>query len=243
MKNSMVNRVWLRIRALVSLFANLRRFVGGEAAISWSQAGEDVMLTPFLRDRIDDASYKGFWVDIGAHHPVLWSNTKMFSDRGWHGINVDASEDAIQRFHRCRKRDINVNVGIGEEPGALDYYKMSSSPMNTFSREFAKKAESEGVRIVEIVKVPVVTLRALLDEYLPCGQHIDFMSIDCEGLDISILQSNDWTRYRPDFILVEIHTDGKNWEIPTCSVTRFMNEQGYEFAGQGIVTTLYKRVR
>ena len=243
MKNSRVNRVWLRIRALVSLFSNLRRFVGGEAAISWSQAGEDVMLIPFLRDRIDDASYKGFWVDIGAHHPVQWSNTKMFSDRGWWGINVDASTDAIQRFLRCRKRDINVNVGIGQAPGNLDYYKMSSSPMNTFSREFAKKAELEGTRIIEVVKVPVVTLRTLLDEYLPCGQRIDFMSIDCEGLDLSILESNDWTRYRPDFILVEIHTDGKNWEIPTCPVTRFMNEQGYEFAGQGVVTTLYKRVR
>lgn len=157
-------------------------------------------------------------------------------------INVDASEDAIRRFHRSRKRDINDNVGIGQESGALDYYKMSSWQMHTISREFAKKAEQTGVRIIEVVKVSVVTLRALLDEYLPCGQHIDFMSIDCEGLDLSILQSNDWTRYRPDFILVEIHSDGKSWEIPTCSVTLFMNEQGYEFAGQGVVTTLYKRV-
>lgn len=243
MKNSMINRVWLRFRAFLSMLANFRRVMGGEVLVSWSQAGEDAMLLPFLGDRRDDASYKGFYVDVGAHHPVLFSNTKIFSDRGWRGINVDASADAIDKLKRERSRDINVNVGIGVESGELDYYRMSLPAMNTFSREFAEKSAKEGVKILGVVKVPVVTLREILERYLPCGQHIDFMSIDCEGLDLSILKSNDWTRYRPDFILVEIHTGGKNWEIPTCPVTRFMNEQGYEFVGQGVVTTLYKRVR
>jgi hypothetical protein len=82
----------------------------------------------------------------------------------------------------------------------------------------------------------------LLDKYLPRGQHIDFISIDCEGLDLSILQSNDWSKYRPDFILIEIHSDGRNWEIPSCSVTQYMRKQGYEIVGQGFVTTLYKNV-
>ena len=209
---------------------------------SYSQYGEDLLLQGFLDDKWS-WDYKGFWVDIGAHHPRNLSNTMAFSVNGWRGINVDASFDAIELFKRKRKRDINVNVGIGLQPGELDYYRMSSSPMNTFSKEFAEHAAKEGVKILEVVKVPVITMKELLDKHLPVGQHIDFVSIDCEGLDLSILQSNDWDKYRPDYILIEIHTEGRNWEIPTCPVTQYLNERGYAFVGQGYVTTLYKRVR
>ena len=241
-RNNTSNRIRKRVSSFISLILNLKRFLAGEVAISWSQTGEDVLLQAFLRNRIDDASYNGFWVDIGAHHPVKWSNTKTFSDRGWRGINVDASVNAIEILNKKRARDINVNVGIGPVSGVLDYYKMSMPAMNTFSKEFAEKAEIRGGRIVDVVKVPVITLRELLDRYLPSGQHIDFLSIDCEGLDLSILQSSDWYRYRPDYILVEIHTEGRNWDIPNCSVSRYMREQGYEFVGQSYVTTLYKCV-
>lgn len=243
MKNSKLTRGWLRLKGLMSLLFNVKLYIFGEVALSWSQASEDVLLIPFLRKRFHDASYKGFWVDIGAHHPVKWSNTKLFSDRGWRGINVDASSDAIDVFKKHRKRDINVNVGIGLVPGMLDYYKMACSPMNTFSKEFAEMAEKDGVKVLEVVKVPVITMKDLLERYLPEGQHIDFFSIDCEGLDLSILQSNDWARYRPDYILIEVHRGGKNWEIPSCAVSQYMNKQGYEFVGQGFMTTLYKCVR
>ena len=243
MKNSKLTRGWLRLKGLMSLLFNIKLYVFGDVTLSWSQASEDVLLIPFLRDRFHNAAYKGFWVDIGAHHPVKWSNTKLFSDRGWRGINVDAAYDAIAAFKRCRECDINVNVGIGQEPGMLDYYKMAYSPMNTFSKEFAETAEKDGVKVLEVVKVPVITMKDLLDKYLPAGQHIDFFSIDCEGLDLSILKSNDWTRYRPDYILIEVHTGGKNWQIPSCAVSQYMNEQGYEFVGQGFMTTLYKCVR
>jgi len=243
MKNTKINRGMLRIKALLALFLNFKRYIYGDVQISWSQACEDILLAAFLRERLNNASYKGFWVDVGAHDPVLWSNTKTFSENGWRGINVDASCDAIDKFKQSRKRDINVNVGIGLEPGVLDYYKMAYPAMNTFSKEFADSAVLDGVKVIEVVKVPVVTMKELLDKYLPPGQHVDFFSIDCEGLDLSILQSNDWDRYRPDYILIEIHTGGKNWEIPTCQVTRYMEGQGYKFVGQGSMTTLYKCVR
>lgn len=208
---------------------------------SYSQFGEDQLLRGFLGDKWS-WNYKGFWVDIGAHHPTKLSNTKLYSEVGWRGINVDASADSIITFNKLRKKDINVNVGIGLHPGVLDYYRMSLSPMNTFSKEFADKAIEEGAKLLEVLKIPVITMEELLDNYLPAGQKIDFLSIDCEGLDLSILQSNNWIKYRPEYVLIEIHTNGHNWEVPTCPVSVFMREKGYEFIGQGFVTTLYKRI-
>ena len=208
---------------------------------SYAQFGEDLLLRGFLGDKWS-WNYKGFWVDVGAHHPVRLSNTKIFSRVGWRGINVDASVDAIAAFNKSRHRDINVNVGIGPESGTLDFYRMSSSPMNTFSKEFADKAIAEGAKLLEVVKVPVITMKELLDKYLPAGREIDFLSVDCEGLDLSILESNDWSKYRPEYILIEIHAEGRNWEIPDCPVSRFLRERGYELVGQGCVTSLYKRI-
>ena len=68
------------------------------------------------------------------------------------------------------------------------------------------------------------------------------MSIDCEGLDLEILESNDWERYRPEYILIEIHTGGRNWEIPSSPVARYLKDRGYELVGQCSVTSLFKRM-
>ena len=209
---------------------------------SYSQIGEDVMLLGFLgTNRF--AGTHGFWVDIGAHHPTRYSNTKLYSLAGWRGINVDASSDAIALFNRQRKRDINVNVGIGKEEGVLDYYRLSSSAMNTFSKKFADEAIAAGKKLIEVVKVPVITMKTLLDKYLPKGQAIDFMTIDCEGLDLEILESNDWSQYRPEYILLEIHMGGANWKVCETPAARYLKDQGYEHVGQCAVTSLFKRVR
>lgn len=206
---------------------------------SYSQCGEDLLVKAFLGDKWR-WDYSGFYVDIGAHDPRTMSNTKKFYDVGWRGINVDASTNAILKFNRRRKRDINVNVGIGPENGELDYYCLSESAMNTFSKDFADKMIAKGGSLLGVQKVPVMPLCELLDKYLPAGQHIDFFDIDCEGLDIEILKSNDWKRYRPDLILVEIHADGKNWTIARTPTAEFLDSIGYKHVGQSSITSVFK---
>ena len=217
--------------------------IKGDFQRSYSQFGEDLLLKSFMDKEYGDALYKGFWVDIGAHDPIRFSNTKIFSDRGWRGINVDALPYAIDRFKKYRPNDINVNVGIGEEHGKLEYYTFNDHAVNTFSKQFADKIIAEGAfEFLGVHEVSVITLKELLDAYLPPAQSIDFFTIDTEGLDLTILKSNDWTRYRPKYVLIEIHKEGRNYEIPTCDVTKYINEQGYVFAGQSSATTLYSRL-
>lgn len=237
-------KVFLRIvRRLCPIFRSLWRIATGELRLTYSQYGEDAMLKGFVEDRILDPDYKGFWVDIGAHHPDRFSNTKMYYDCGWRGINVDALPAAIKIFDNKRPRDINVNVGIGETPGTLEYFMFADYATNTFSREFAEKVMARGVSCIGVTKVDVITLKDLMRKYLPPKQHIDFFSIDTEGLDISILRSNDWALYRPDYILIEIHTEGHNENVIGGAVHQYLQKQGYEFAAQGLCTTLFKRVR
>lgn len=235
---------WKKVLRRVSpVFRIAKGLASGETHVSFSQYAEDLLLLSYLSDRIDDPIYKGFWVDVGAHHPRRFSNTALFSFFGWRGINVDAMPNAIDLFNKMRPRDINVNVGVGKQAGRLEYFKFNDYAVNTFVPELAEKAKTQGFLFQGSSFVPVITLRDLLDEYLPVGQHIDFLSVDAEGFDFQILESNDWTRYRPDYVLVELHTFGHNERIFSCEACRFLRNQGYEFAAQTLCTTLFKRVR
>jgi hypothetical protein len=96
-----------------------------------------------------------------------------------------------------------VEVGISHERAALTYYFIGDdSTMNSFSREFL---EDIGMlsEVKQEVEVPVVLLSEALERYLPDGQRIDFMNVDVEGHDLVALQSNDWRRSRPKFVVVE----------------------------------------
>ncbi|MBK8558343.1 MAG: hypothetical protein IPL65_22605 [Lewinellaceae bacterium] len=41
---------------------------------SYAQDGEDVVLQSFFQDK---KHYKGFFVDVGAHHPIRFSSTTI----------------------------------------------------------------------------------------------------------------------------------------------------------------------
>jgi FkbM family methyltransferase len=179
---------------------------------SFSQDGEDVVLRSFY-DHVH--TYKGFFVDIGAHHPFRYSNTYLFYRKGWKGINVDASPGSMRLFKKFRKRDINLEIGIGAKQSQLTFYCFNEPALNTFDREIAKSRDGlRSYRLINEVPVKVIPLKELLDSYLSAGTQIDFLSIDAEGFDYDILQSNDWAKYKPKFILVEMYSEkGKTDEI------------------------------
>jgi FkbM family methyltransferase len=169
--------------------------------ISYSQEGEDMLLARVL-DKLSIS--KGFFVDIGAHHPTRFSNTYYFYRRGWRGINVDALPGTKHLFKSMRPRDISIECGVGSQPGVMTYYVFNEPALNTFSESEAENKNRSPYRIVESIKIEVVTLKSILDEYLPKSIGIDFMTIDAEGFDYEVIISNDWAKYRPKVILVEM---------------------------------------
>lgn len=230
-----IKRGWRRIRSWRKAFWHV---IFDRCRVSYSQFSEDIILYDFMAERLQDPSYRGFWVDIGAHDPVRYSNTKIFSDMGWCGINVDAMPEAIEKFKSCRKRDINLNVGVGSVDGELPYYMFPDHAINTFDKAIADKQPGlKGVR-----NIKMLTLEHVLDKYLPAGRHIDFLTIDAEGFDFKILQSNNWEKYRPDFVLVEVHGEDRA-AILNSEIARYMDKTGYTFVAQSLLTMFFRRTR
>lgn len=215
---------------------------------TYSQYGEDACLRGFMDVRCRTVGYRGFWVDVGAHHPTRFSNTRMFSEMGWSGINVDALPEAIELFRKRRPQDVNVNIGIGDVTGELEYYRFHDHAYNTFVKaRIGELSRDWGHELIEgrdyhVCKVPVITLRELLDRYLPKGQKIDFLSVDAEGMDLAVLKSNDWARYRPEFVLAEVLHAGCDRTILDSEAACFLIDKGYEFVGQCVCTTIFRMI-
>jgi FkbM family methyltransferase len=206
------------------------------AVRSWSQEGEDKILS-----RIFERKKNGFYVDIGAHHPKRFSNTFLLYNRGWQGINIDAMPGSMRAFQKTRPRDINLELGIGEEQSTLDYYVFNEPALNSFSRELSEKehAADSSFFINKVIKVKVMPLSDILKQYLPDGQNIDFMSIDVEGLDLQVLKSNDWTKYRPSYVLAEVLGTSLH-EIDKSEIGRFMFDNGYDLYAKSMNTVFFK---
>ncbi len=201
----------------------------------FGQYGEDLILARLL-----DGQAMGFYVDVGAHHPVRFSNTYLFYQRGWCGINIDAMPGSMKKFNKVRPRDINIECGVASSAGKLMYYRFNEPALNTFDVAEATYKNKQPYQMIETIEVAVERLDVLLSRYLQADQKIDFLSVDVEGKDEEVLRSNDWNRYRPRFILAEtLRTDMLN--LGGCPVVQFLDAVGYKPIGKAYNTSFFVR--
>lgn len=183
--------------------------------------------------------YKGFYIDVGAHHPYRYSNTVHFYQNGWCGINVEPTPGAIRLFNLFRKRDINLNIGIDIEPGVLPFYCFNEPALNSFDKKIAEnKAVTTKYRITNVIEIRTLPLSQILDRHLPLGQKIDFLNIDAEGFDLQVLKSNDWTRYIPLFIMVEVGITLDN--LTGSEIYNYLTARDYELVAKTSRTSFFK---
>ncbi|MBL7780872.1 MAG: FkbM family methyltransferase [Saprospiraceae bacterium] len=204
---------------------------------SYSQDGEDVVLYSFFGHK---KGYKGFFVDVGAHHPVRFSNTWMLYRKGWRGINIDPTPGCMKPFNWLRPGDINLELGVGSTSGVLTFYCFNEPALNTFNKQVAEERNTgKPYRIVKSIDVPIKTLSQILQENLPQGQHIDFISIDVEGLDLDVLRSNDWSLFRPSYILVE-DTRFHIKQVSQSEINNYLESIGYQIIAVLQRTLIYQ---
>ena len=84
------------------------------------------------------------------------------------------------------------------------------------------------------------SLEEVLEKHLPYGQEIDFMSIDVEGLDLQVLKSNNWRRYRPKFVLVEILGSSIN-DVTNSTEYKYLAGFEYEIFAKAVNTVIFRR--
>lgn len=207
----------------------IRKIIIGDdiSTYFFSQAGEDATLRGLFNENLRNKQ-KGFYVDIGAHHPSHHSNTLLFYREGWNGINVDPRPEFLSVFNKQRKRDVNLNFGISETSGTMNlYYYGKDSTINSFS-------PVKGYSHERVIEIEVKTLEELFDEYVPKATKIDFMTIDVEGHEMQVLKSNNWEKYKPKIIAIEQDSYLFS-EVLNHPSTIFLMSHDYEPVAKNIV--------
>lgn len=164
--------------------------------ISYAQNFEDVML-----NRLFPNENSGFYIDVGAHHPVIDSVTKAFYEKGWRGINIEPVKEYYELLQKERNRDVNLNIALGEKESELEFFELESTGLSTFDQQMAYQLAEVGKFTVNSYKVPLKKLADICQEKVTC--QINFLKIDVEGWEEKVILGHDWENFRPIVVVLE----------------------------------------
>jgi FkbM family methyltransferase len=204
---------------------------------AYAQFGEDISVWTMLETmKIEKPTY----LDIGAYLPIFANNTYYLYKRGGHGVLVEPNVDMIAQLKSKRPRDVTLNIGVGiTDAEAADYYVMTLSQWNTFSKEDAelRVSQNEGkVKIERVVKMPLVNINKIIAEHF-AGKGPDYLSIDVEGLDLEILKTLDFYKYEPKIICTETLVPGTM--LMTTATADFLKTKGYHLRGMTFANSIF----
>ena len=139
---------------------------------------------------------KGFYVDVGCHHPTRLNNCHLLYKNGWRGINIDLNKISIDLFNYVRKEDVNVNIAVSLKIGKVKYYY--DKPLSLYN-SLLKKNYLKYSNVIKSNRLDNIIQKTRFK-----NKEIDFLSIDVEGKDLDVLKSLNFKKYNPKSICIEI---------------------------------------
>ncbi len=115
------------------------RCASRSGASAFGQSGEDAWLLALLQEQSIPWANDGFYIDIGANHPVALSATYLHYREGWQGITVEPVPKLCTLHARHRPRDICLNVVVGAQSGVPTFWETAPDYFCSFSQ-----ADAEG---------------------------------------------------------------------------------------------------
>ena len=193
--------------------------------ISYAQNGEDIVLARAL----NPWEKKGFWVDCGAGHPTYDSVTKLFSQFGWTGINVEPLDQEFLLLSQDRPQDENVQCLLGAKEGLGIIFAGPAENRGSSTSDpllVARYAKEYGQTFQEL-QIPMRRLDDILRE--KDRPTIDFLKIDVEGAEEEVLKGIDLREFNPRVLVIE-STQPNSTEPSFAHWEKRVLSSGYRFA-------------
>ena len=201
---------------------------------TYSMNKEDVFINNYFKKKI------GFFVDVGAYHPLELSNTYLLYKRGWNGINIDINSLSIDYFNYVRPDDINVNIAVADKKSIKTiYYQKKKSPLNTLNLKLANKRFSGNFKKK---KIKSDKLTSIIEKTKYKGIKIGFLNIDAEGNDFEVLKSLNFKKHKPKLICIEM-VDSFNPSkkvIKKNKIYKFLIQKKYKLVWSGHFSHIFE---
>jgi FkbM family methyltransferase len=169
----------------------------------YSQYGEGNIINSYFKDKI------GTCVSLGENDGKTLSNVLGLIEAGWSAFLVEPSSEAFSKLSNLHKSNVKVkcfNFAIGDYDGETTFYhsgthlnKGDTSLLSTINKEELKRW-GDTCKFTE-TKVPIKKW----DTFIKIAEikNIDFISIDCEGVDFEILSQINFNDLSVKMICVE----------------------------------------
>lgn len=179
----------------------------------------------------------GTYLDIGAAHPIEYSNTYLLYQRGWSGICVEPNPEYHALYATMRPRDTALNIGVASTSGKLRYHRFEQPLINGFFGQWLVDAHiGRGEKYLGSSDVACLSVENFLNTKLQGP--VDLLNIDVETLDAEILAAWNWHLCRPKVICAEIHTSSIE-DMLTSDVARILKQAGYASVSRGWMSTIF----
>ena len=171
---------------------------------SYAQNFEDVMLWRAL-GQVEN----GFYIDIGAQHPLEDSVSKAFYEKGWRGVHVEPTHAYATLLRQDRPDETVIEAAVSDAHGYITFYQLPESGLSTGDASIAAIHRENGYQIDETrrgsavneITVPAITLADIFA--LSGDREIHWLKIDVEGMEKDVLQSWGAAPQRPWVVVVE----------------------------------------
>ena len=191
----------------------------------YSQKGQDRLVhSLFFKNKLD-----GFFLDIGAHDGISFSNTYFFEQHlNWNGICVEPIPEVFSMLEKNRTC-IHINACIDSKNGTLKFTRVKGygEMLSGISDKYDEKHRARIEKTIkqfggekEEIEVNAVTVKSLIEKYNV--KSIELMNVDTEGNEWPIIESFPFDLIKPKVILLE-----NNYKDNT--IKNFLIEVGYTF--------------
>jgi len=188
---------------------------------SYAQNFEDVMLWRALKH-----VQHGYYIDVGAQHPVVHSISKAFYENGWRGIHIEPVPQYATLLRQDRPDETVLQIALSDHVGVLELNIFPDTGLSTGVKEFAEQhVRTHGFQSkpMQVPMLPMSDALASLN-----GQDVHWLKIDVEGLEEAVLRGWDYHTLRPWIIVIEA-TVPMSKELRFEGAESILNQAGYRF--------------
>ena len=145
----------------------------------------------------------GYFVEFGATNGVTLSNSYLLEKSfGWNGILAEPARCWHAELRANRNCKIETNCVWGKSSERLEFNEVSAqelSTINVFSESDGRSLERKNGNVY---LVETISLNELLEKH-NAPYEIDYLSVDTEGSELTILSNFDFSKYKIHIITVE----------------------------------------
>lgn len=195
---------------------------------SYSQFGQDI----YLYENIYSKKNEGYFVEVGAHDGIKYSNTLLLEQKGWKGVCIEPHPEIFKLLKKNRPNCFVSEYAAYKENNQKLEFIMSG--LECGCSGFVYSNSHEFIKNNKRCIVETKTLTKLLDE-INAPNFIEYISLDTEGSEFDILQGLDFHKYKVGYFSIEHNNIAHN----RIKIRDYLISKGYVFHRQNNIDDDY----